>query len=79
MALNQANDYTVSNEEAHVEYAIAVRFMDAPSPTPFVLTKVSNTKYRLTCQDYGYFKIEYTGKYNNYSIDGTSFTVICIP
>ncbi len=79
VALNQSNDYTISNEEANVEYNMAVRFMDAPSPTPFVITQVSNTRYRLICQDYGYFKIEYYGEYNGYRIDGTSFTVICMP
>lgn len=79
VALNQANDYTISSREIALEYEFAVRYMDAPSPTPFVVTQVSDTKYRLTCQDYGYFKIVYDGYYNGYYLDGTTFTVICLP
>jgi len=78
VALNQANDYTISNAETGLEYEIDVLFMDAPSPTPFVFNQVSSSKYRLTCQDYGYFKIEYFGYYNGYRLDGTTFTVICM-
>ena len=78
VALNQANEYTLSGETGF-EYECIVRYMDAPSPTPFDFFSIGIDKYRLVCKDYGYFKIELSGYYNVYYFDGTTFAVICMP
>lgn len=79
VTLNQANDYTITGSGEGFEYEFNVRFMDAPSPTPFVVTQVTDTKYRLICQDYGYFKIEYNGYHNGYCFDINSYYTVCVP
>ena len=79
VALNQANDYTISGPATGFEYEANVFFMEVPSPESYEFYELSSTKYRLICKDYGYFKIEYFGYYNDYYFDGTSFTVICMP
>ena len=79
VTLNQANDYTISGTGTGFTYEFNVLFMDAPSPTPFVVTQVSDTKYRLICQDYGYFKLEYNGYFNGYCFDINSYYTVCVP
>ena len=56
-----------------------VLFMDAPSPTPFELQQVSSNKYRLVCQDYGYFNMKYEGYYNDYCFERNTYAIICMP
>lgn len=79
VALNQANDYTISGSGEGFEYRCTVLFMDAPSPTPFELQQVSSNKYRLVCQDYGYFNMKYEGYYNDYCFERNTYGIICMP
>lgn len=79
VALNQANDYTISGSGEGFEYRCTVLFMDAPSPTPFELQQVSSNKYRLVCQDYGYFNMKYEGYYNDYCFERNTYAIICMP
>lgn len=79
VALNQANDYTISGSGEGFEYRCTVLFMDAPSPTPFELQQVSSNKYRLVCQDYGYFNMKYEGYYNEYCFERNTYGIICMP
>ena len=79
VALNQANDYTISGFGEGFDYRCTVLFMDAPSPTPFELQQVSSNKYRLVCQDYGYFNMKYEGYYNDYCFERNTYGIICMP
>ena len=79
VALNQANDYTISGFGEGFDYRCTVLFMDAPSPTPFELQQVSSNKYRLVCQDYGYFNMKYEGYYNDYCFERNTYAIICMP
>lgn len=79
VALNQANDYTISGFGEGFDYRCTVLFMDAPSPTPFELQQVSSNKYRLVCQDYGYFNMKYEGYYNEYCFERNTYGIICMP
>ena len=79
VALNEANDYTISGFGEGFDYRCTVLFMDAPSPTPFELQQVSSNKYRLVCQDYGYFNMKYEGYYNDYCFERNTYAIICMP
>ena len=79
VALNEANDYTISGFGEGFDYRCTVLYMDAPSPTPFELQQVSSNKYRLVCQDYGYFNMKYEGYYNDYCFERNTYAIICMP
>lgn len=79
VTINQANIYTVSGNGNGFAYECVVRFMDAPTPTPFEFSEISNNQYRLVCHDYGYFKIDLSGYFNGYCFEVNQFGVTCMP
>ena len=76
--VNQSNYYSVQNYNSNFTYTWEVRFMDAPSPTPFVLN-ANNSTCTLICQDYGYFKTSIYGYYQGRCVAHGQIGVIAMP
>lgn len=79
---NQNYSYSVSVPSGYtnVDLEWEVRFMDAPSPTPFNLIVSPNGRSAsLTCQDYGLFKIIVKGYRNGKYMARGQLDVISMP
>ena len=81
VTMNQNCSYSVSApSDDEVELEWEVRFMDAPSPTPFDLYVSPNGRSgSLICEDYGLFKIIVTGYRNDIFIGSGQLEVIAMP
>ena len=82
MVTNQNYSYSVSVPSGYtnVDFEWEVRFMDAPSPTPFNLIVSPNGRSAsLTCQDYGLFKIIVKGYRNGKYMARGQLDVISMP
>ena len=76
--INQAYTYSIQEDLPLLTLGWEVRFMDAPSPTPFEL----NVNYRsstLICEDYGLFKMIVSGYYNGQKVASGQKDVIALP
>lgn len=76
--INQSYTYNIENIIPSLSYRWEVRFMDAPSPTPFTLTD-NNRSCMLVCQDYGLFKTSVYGYYNGRIVASGQKDVIALP
>lgn len=78
--INQEYVYNITNYAgtSHLNYEWEVRFMDAPSPTPFTLTD-NFSSCVLVCQDYGLFKTSVYGYYNGRIVATGQKDVIALP
>lgn len=76
--INQSYSYNIQEDFPLLSFEWEVRFMDAPSPTPFTLTdNVSSCV--LVCQDYGLFKTSVYGYYNGRIVATGQKDVIALP
>jgi hypothetical protein len=82
--INQEYVYNITNYAgtSHLNYEWEVRFMDAPSPTPFDLyvdTMISGRTARLKCREYGYYKVIVRAYDNGVLVDTNRLEVLCLP
>lgn len=76
--INQSYTYSVQERLPSLTFGWEVRFMDAPSPAPFVLTE-NNKSCSLVCEDYGLFKTLVYGYYNGRIVASGLKDVIALP
>ena len=72
--------FNVYGSLADVDLVWEVRFMDAPSPTPFVLQVFSDGRYsNIRFDDYGYYKVIVRGYRNGIEMAYGQAEVLCLP
>lgn len=76
--INQSYSYNIQEDIPLLSFEWEVRFMDAPSPTPFTLTD-NFSSCVLVCQDYGLFKTSVYGYYNGRIVATGQKDVIALP
>lgn len=77
---DQSYHYTLSGSLPGVDLVWEVRFMDAPSPTPFDLFVGSSKLYaNVRFDDYGYYKIIVRGYRNGIEMAYGQAEVLCLP
>lgn len=80
VAMNQTYTYNVSGTLPGMSLEWEVRFMDAPSPTPFILNVSSDSRSAtLECQEIGYYNIMVKGYRNGIQMAQGSLGVVCLP
>ena len=76
----QTYQFNVYGSMADVDLVWEVRFMDAPSPTPFVLQVFSDGRYsNIRFDDYGYYKVIVRGYRNGIEMAYGQAEVLCLP
>lgn len=76
----QTYQFNVYGSLADVDLVWEVRFMDAPSPTPFVLQVFSDGRYsNIRFDDYGYYKVIVRGCRNGIEMAYGQAEVLCLP
>lgn len=76
----QTYQFNVYRSLADVDLVWEVRFMDAPSPTPFVLQVFSDGRYsNIRFDDYGYYKVIVRGYRNGIEMAYGQAEVLCLP
>ena len=76
----QTYQFNVYGSLADVDLVWEVRFMDAPSPTPFVLQVFSDGRYsNIRFDDYGYYKVIVRGYRNGIEMAYGQAEVLCLP
>ena len=77
---NQSYNYSINERYSSLTYSWEVRFMDAPTPTPFILNVNSTGRgCSLICQDYGLFKMIVNGYYQGRKVASGQLNVISMP
>lgn len=80
VTINQSYNYSINERYNSLTYSWEVRFMDAPTPTPFILNVNSTGRgCSLTCQDYGLFKTIVYGYYQGRPVAMGQLDVIALP
>lgn len=78
--INQSYNYSISERYSSLTYSWEVRYMDAPTPTPFILNVNSTGRgCSLTCQDYGLFNTIAYGYYQGRTVAQGQLQVIAMP